>query len=54
MMVMRQTFELLRVEVDAHPNPPLLQVSKTQGHNDLGGIEGSNVAAEATESLPAD
>jgi disease resistance protein RPM1 len=48
-------FDLLRAEVDAHPNHPLLQVSKDRGHNDLGGIEGSNVvAAEATESLPDD
>ena len=47
-------FDLLRVEVDAHPNHPLLQVSKNQGHNDLGSIEGSNAAAEATESLPDD
>jgi len=47
-------FDLLRVEVDAHPNHPLLLVSKNQGHNDLGGIEGSNVAAVATESLPDD
>ncbi|TKW21001.1 hypothetical protein SEVIR_4G190703v4 [Setaria viridis] len=47
-------FDLLRAEVVAHPNHPLLQVSKDRGHNDLGGIEGSNVAAEATESLPDD
>ncbi|CAN6197960.1 unnamed protein product [Urochloa humidicola] len=30
-------FDLLRAELDAHPNHPLLQVSKDRGHNDLGG-----------------
>ncbi|KAJ1259020.1 hypothetical protein BS78_10G121500 [Paspalum vaginatum] len=47
-------FNMLREEVDAHPNHPELQISKDQRWHDLGGIEGSNVGAEVAESLPED
>ncbi|WVZ81525.1 hypothetical protein U9M48_028892 [Paspalum notatum var. saurae] len=47
-------FDMLRGEVDAHPNHPVLQISEDQRWYDLGGIGGSHAEAEVAESLPED
>jgi disease resistance protein RPM1 len=42
---------VLEEEVNAHPNRPVLRLSDERSYHDLGDVEGSNVEAEATESV---